>query len=45
MEHVPYMGEMIKTHTELYLDNLKEPSHLKIIGVNGKIILNWILNK
>jgi hypothetical protein len=34
-------GEM--TNTSFWLVNLKGRSHLKDLGVDGKIILDWIL--
>jgi hypothetical protein len=32
-------------HTRFWLQNLKERRHFDRLGVNGRIILNWILNR
>jgi len=42
MEHVVHMEDM---HTVFWLENLKESYHLENLGIDGKIILEWILIK
>jgi hypothetical protein len=32
-------------HTKFWLENLKERDHLEDIGIDGKVILEWILGK
>jgi hypothetical protein len=32
-------------HTELQWGNLKERDYLENIGIDGRIILKWVLNK
>jgi hypothetical protein len=34
-----------EVHTELQWGNLKERNYLENVGVDVRIILNWILNK
>jgi hypothetical protein len=34
-----------KKHTAFWLENLKRQDHSEEFGVNGKIILEWILRK
>jgi len=34
-----------EVHTELQWGNLKERDYLKNVGVDGRIILKWILNR
>jgi hypothetical protein len=41
---VTRMGEK-KMHTVIWLENLKERDHSEDGGVDGKIILKWILGK
>ena len=40
--HIQWKGEM---HTEFWWGNLKERDRLKYLGVDGKIILKWIIKK
>jgi len=42
MEHVVHMEDM---HTVFWLENLEESYHLENLGIDGKIILEWILIK
>ena len=34
-----------KMHTDFLLGNLRERDHLEDLGIGGRIILKWILNK
>jgi hypothetical protein len=42
--HVACMGEMRNT-SKILLENLKGKHHSEDLGVDGKIILQWILGK
>ena len=42
--HVACMGRG-KVQTDIWWENLKEGNHLKDHGVDGRIILKWILEK
>jgi len=44
VEHVKHMGEM-EMQTKLWSENLKGRDHLEDIGIDEKIILEWILGK
>jgi hypothetical protein len=41
--HVTFMGEMRKAYK--MSENLKGRNHLKDLGIEGKIILKWSLNR
>jgi hypothetical protein len=43
-EHVAYMGRG-DVHTGFWWVNIKERDHLEDPGVDGRIILRWILRK
>lgn len=32
-------------HTKFWWDNLKERDHLKVLGVDGKVVIKCISNK
>jgi hypothetical protein len=38
-------GRELIIHTMFWLENLKGRDHLEALGVEGKIILEWILGK
>jgi hypothetical protein len=38
-------GRMRNAYTVFWLENLKGRDHLEDLGVDGKIILEWILRK
>jgi hypothetical protein len=38
------MGDMVM-HTKFWLENLKGKDHSEDLGIEGKIILEWILGK
>jgi hypothetical protein len=42
--HVARMGEMRNSY-EIQSENLKTRDHSEDVGVDGKIILEWILGK
>jgi hypothetical protein len=42
--HVAHMGEM-KMYTKFWSENLKERSRSEDLGVDGRIILEWLLSK
>jgi hypothetical protein len=42
--HVAHMGEMRNAY-KIWLENLKGRDHLEDLGVDGRIILEWILGK
>jgi hypothetical protein len=42
--HVVHMGEM-KNEYKILVENLNARDHLEDIGVDGRIILKWILEK
>jgi hypothetical protein len=42
MEHIQGRGEV---HTGLWWGNLRDGGHLDDLGVDGRIILNWIFKK
>jgi len=42
--HVPCMGEM-EMYTLYWLGNLTERNHSKGLGIDGMIVLEWILGK
>jgi hypothetical protein len=42
--HVAYVGDL-KMHTKFLLENLKDTDHFEDLGVDGNIILKWMLRK
>jgi hypothetical protein len=42
--HAAYVGEM-RIRTKFWLVDVKERDHSKNIGVDGRILLEWILGK
>jgi hypothetical protein len=42
--HVARIGEMINAYS-LLMEHLKGRDHTEDLGVNGRIILDWILGK
>jgi hypothetical protein len=38
-------GSVIEMYTKFWLENLKERDHFEDLGIDGKIILEWILGK
>jgi len=42
-EHTARMGEV--THTKLWSENLKGTDHLEDLGIDGNLILEWIVEK
>jgi hypothetical protein len=43
VEHEPHMGEVRNAYVSL--ENLKGRDHSEYLGIDGKIILEWILGK
>jgi hypothetical protein len=34
-----------KLHTKIWLENMKERDHSEDLGIDGKIILEWIIGR
>jgi hypothetical protein len=43
--HIACIGQMINVHIKYYSENLNKRNHLGDLGVNERVILNYILNK
>ena len=40
-----HVWETVQVHTGFWWVDLKERQHLKDLGINGRVILKWVLKK
>jgi len=45
IKHVTHGGQAGQVHTGFWWGNLKQRNHLEVTGIDGRIILKWILKE